>query len=988
MDFTQSMDNGYMIPSSIAVGSGEATDIRCVCDTVEDFKAFLDTTGMELRYEGLVTYEKVNKRLMVYEGNNNWKVIGEGGGDVDISNFITLTQLSQQLGNYYTKTQTDNKISEEIAKAQIGGSGEVDLSAYATKNYVDDEISKIELKEGPQGPQGLKGDKGDVGPQGPVGTVDTSNFYNKKEVDEKYKALDDKITTLSDEMEILSNKISVNLQDAIDNLISRVEILENNKPPTHIDVSSVELNKQSISCVVGDVVTLTATVLPSDATNKNITWSVNNSNCTITPNGLSCEIVGVSEGVSTVTAITQDGNKVASCTCNIEAMQEEALDIRYLRLEREDNQLVMPTNICEIDTANIGPHNDVVHPSCLYFKDGWNGYKYWMAITPYPKTVSTFENPCMIVSNDGDNWITIGDVPIHGIGEGTAHNSDCHIFMDGNTMIYLNRGATNNSSCIIEYFTSTDGVNWSERKRIIEEGEHNYLSPSVCKYQGKYYMFVYDANKTDIDDFNKRITVLESSSLNGDWNVVNTIYCPNLPSIWHLEVKIIDGGFVGLIMSGSAGGGNLYLVKFDSPFDLVVSDYIASPIIFPSGKANIEATLYKSTLVKVDNNIIELFVNSKGKGTLDAFCHWTLNRSRLIKAEIEDISNDFTIEKVVNNSEFVSINNSTHKGINVGYYNYEVEFKVSDVFNSHIALSTLNTTDYMYLGLYEKESYFAYIKGGTMHKKCNIIFKLTNNTIFRFIKDNRVCSLYADDRLIGTINEDDFKDLNPNYYKTNFGVCPSFSSNISANVDNIVQCTIKTRENETVDLDKANQELQNEILNYKENPSQYYLFDDFERDGGSLSTSVNGIAYSTDSTMPIVESNMCRIKSGGHRALVDIGETNNLTVYADLRPLMNGHLIYLKYIDINNFISCSYENNKLGIYSKINGAESLNKYVVFNKNTERYITKIDVRNNIVNVWCNNQLIISDVDISNIESNTIGFGGLLSNCKLDTFIVKK
>lgn len=69
----------------------------------------------------------------------------------------------------YTKFETDNKISEEIAKAQLGGSGEVDLSAYATKTYVDDEISKIELKEGPQGPQGEKGDKGETGATGPQG---------------------------------------------------------------------------------------------------------------------------------------------------------------------------------------------------------------------------------------------------------------------------------------------------------------------------------------------------------------------------------------------------------------------------------------------------------------------------------------------------------------------------------------------------------------------------------------------------------------------------------------------------------------------------------------------------------------------------------------------------------------------------------------------------------------------------------------------------
>ena len=74
--------------------------------------------------------------------------------------------------NTYTKSQTDNKIVEEIAKAQIGGSGEVDLSAYATKNYVDDEISKIELKEGPQGPAGQDGADGKDGVDGKDFTYD------------------------------------------------------------------------------------------------------------------------------------------------------------------------------------------------------------------------------------------------------------------------------------------------------------------------------------------------------------------------------------------------------------------------------------------------------------------------------------------------------------------------------------------------------------------------------------------------------------------------------------------------------------------------------------------------------------------------------------------------------------------------------------------------------------------------------------------------
>jgi hypothetical protein len=94
---------------------------------------------------------------------------------------------------------TEQFVQAEIAKAQIGGeNGEVDLSAYATIEQMNQAIEAIELKEGPQGEQGpagadgkdftydmfteeqlaaLKGEKGEqglqgeMGPQGPQGEV-------------------------------------------------------------------------------------------------------------------------------------------------------------------------------------------------------------------------------------------------------------------------------------------------------------------------------------------------------------------------------------------------------------------------------------------------------------------------------------------------------------------------------------------------------------------------------------------------------------------------------------------------------------------------------------------------------------------------------------------------------------------------------------------------------------------------------------------------
>lgn len=53
-----------------------------------------------------------------------------------------------------------------------------------------------------------------------------------------------------------------------------------------------------------------------------------------------------------------------------------------------------------------------MHPSVIDFKiefglDNWGGYRYWLAFTPYPNSEYLFENPGLLVSQDGIHW----DVP-------------------------------------------------------------------------------------------------------------------------------------------------------------------------------------------------------------------------------------------------------------------------------------------------------------------------------------------------------------------------------------------------------------------------------------------------------------------------------------------------------------------------------------------------------------------------------------------------
>lgn len=92
---------------------------------------------------------------------------------VDVTKVYVDSEVSKKADKTHSHSEyaTPSYVQEKIAEASLSG-GEVDLSAYATIAFVEQEIEKIELTPGPQGPQGLqglKGDKGEVGPQGPQG---------------------------------------------------------------------------------------------------------------------------------------------------------------------------------------------------------------------------------------------------------------------------------------------------------------------------------------------------------------------------------------------------------------------------------------------------------------------------------------------------------------------------------------------------------------------------------------------------------------------------------------------------------------------------------------------------------------------------------------------------------------------------------------------------------------------------------------------------
>ena len=84
---------------------------------------------------------------------------------------------------------------------------------------------------------------------------------------------------------------------------------------TDVLVTGVTLDKTSTTLEVGGTDKLTATITPSNATDKGLIWSSSDESvATVDQNGV---VTGVSEGTATITVTTADGNKTAACTVTV-----------------------------------------------------------------------------------------------------------------------------------------------------------------------------------------------------------------------------------------------------------------------------------------------------------------------------------------------------------------------------------------------------------------------------------------------------------------------------------------------------------------------------------------------------------------------------------------------------------------------------------------------------------------------------------------------
>ena len=93
-----------------------------------------------------------------------------------------------------------------------------------------------------------------------------------------------------------------------------------------IAVTGVTLNETTLTMEVGEEVSLTATVAPSNATNKGVTWSSDNDDVVTVQNGV---VTAVGAGSATITVTTTDGEKTATCDVTVKPASEPSVTFDF-----------------------------------------------------------------------------------------------------------------------------------------------------------------------------------------------------------------------------------------------------------------------------------------------------------------------------------------------------------------------------------------------------------------------------------------------------------------------------------------------------------------------------------------------------------------------------------------------------------------------------------------------------------------------------------
>lgn len=261
------------------------------------------------------------------------------------------------------------------------------------------------------------------------------------------------------------------------------------------------------------------------------------------------------------------------------------------------SRLTVPTHVSPAG-------GQLTHPSVVFFPEPWNGFQYWMAMTPYPGGNDAHEDPNIVASMDGINWVVPNGLtnPLDDAPGSPRYNSDTDlVFAQGKLWCfwrYLDTGAGDASENLYVR-TSEDGVTWTPKQLVYRSNQNTrrLVSPTFIYEEGVWTMWAVDIAQTP----NRlvRLTSADGTPLQGTWsNPQNcTLTMPSGRDPWHVEIRRVGDRLYGIMndcISGQSGAqGNLYMIESRNGLTWTRG----SGVLVPQSQSGEHDALYRSTFV-------------------------------------------------------------------------------------------------------------------------------------------------------------------------------------------------------------------------------------------------------------------------------------------------------------------------------------------------------------------------------------------------------
>lgn len=251
----------------------------------------------------------------------------------------------------------------------------------------------------------------------------------------------------------------------------------------------------------------------------------------------------------------------------------------------------------------------LVHPDVVDFGAGttWNGWRFWMAMTPYPDLNSAYENPSILVSSDGATWQVPAGLtnPVYPAPT-TGWNSDTDLAYDPDTDELVLIFRSNDFSPRVA--RSADGVTWPATPTapswtLIGD---QATSPAIVRIsETEWHIWQVVKDTASYNGGPRSVYRWATTAPDAAWGTptVCTGFPANTvgdPTIWHADVVRHDGQYWMLSSEGREGE-NPSAFHTATSLDGLAWSYGTVPVITEGSGLWDNLQLYRGTLQPHEN---------------------------------------------------------------------------------------------------------------------------------------------------------------------------------------------------------------------------------------------------------------------------------------------------------------------------------------------------------------------------------------------------